>query len=157
MRGHPSLLLGLPLLLTVVACGSQTVSSEDPVPSDGEAAFGESYRVAYPVGAYEHEFSGEADVVYTVEDVSSPEPGRVDFTLEVEVPQLGRVLGFGDLRVVCEAGGTEADARGEDRPGETEAGTHSFPLWCEVPEETGSLRIVVDDGNEEMVFAGPVG
>lgn len=134
-------------------------SSESPTGDAQEEAiaFGESHRVPYPVGAYEHEFSGEADVVYTVDDVSSPEPGRTDFTLEVEVPDLGRVFGLGLMETVCEAGGTQVDARSEDRPGEVEPGTHSFPMSCDVPTETESLRIVVEDRGEEMVFTGPVG
>jgi hypothetical protein len=180
MRGKPPVLLALPFVLAALGCGTErTVAPEEPgawsegtrspspSPSgsptggvreeEGEAAFGEAHRIAYPVGAYEHEFSGEADVVYTVDDVSSSEPGRVDFTLEVEVPDLGRVLGLGDLGVVCEAGESGVEARAEQSPGEVEAGTHRFPMWCDVPEPTRQLRIVVEDRGEEMVFTGPVG
>jgi hypothetical protein len=125
--------------------------------SPGEAAFGESHRVPFPVGAYEHEYEGEADVVYTVGDVSSSGAGRVDFTLEVEVPRLGRVLGLNNLEAVCEAGAGEVAAESTDPPGEAEAGSHAFPMWCDTAPGPEELRITVRHGGEEMVFAGPVG
>lgn len=144
----PPLPLALALVLPVLGCAAQ----------ESSGAFDESYRVAHPVGAYEHEFSGEADVVYTVDDVSFPGDGRADFTLEVEVPDLGRIFGLGNLSVVCEAGeGDGVRARSEESPGELEAGTHEFPMWCDVPESARELRIVVEDRDEEMVFTGPVG
>ncbi|MCP3012623.1 hypothetical protein NGM33_04715 [Nocardiopsis dassonvillei] len=143
----PLLPLSLALVLSALGCAAQEPSG----------AFDESYRVAHPVGAYEHEFRGEADVVYTVDDVSFPGDGRADFTLEVEVPDLGRVLGFGEFETVCEAGGAETAAEGEITLGETEAGSYAFPMACDVAPGSEELRIVVRHDGEEMVFTGPVG
>ncbi len=121
------------------------------------AAFSESHSVSFPVGAYEHEYEGEADVVYTVAGVSSSGAGRVDFTLEVEVPDLERVLGFGNLEAVCGTGAGEVAVESTDPPSEAEAGSHAFPMWCDVAPGTEELRIIIRHGGEEMVFDGPVG
>ncbi|WP_160050252.1 hypothetical protein [Nocardiopsis sp. FR4] len=159
-----------PLLLAAPACGTEGADTGPPPspgeetapdsPSPGAASpedvpFGGSHRVPHPVGAYEHEFDGEADVVYTVDGVTATAPGRVDFTLEVEVPELGRVFGMANVAALCQAEGAQTPARGEDLPDEMEAGSHTFPLWCEVPEGTEVLRIVLRGG--DVSSSGPVG
>ncbi|NYH55018.1 hypothetical protein HNR06_004607 [Nocardiopsis arvandica] len=138
---------------------SSGVTPEGTPPSGGtpEEAFSESHSVSFPVGAYRHEYEGEADVVYTVAGVSSSGSGRVDFTLEVEVPDLERVLGFGNLEAVCETGAGEVAVESTDPPSEAEAGSHTFPMWCDVAPGTEELRIIIRHGGEEMVFDGPVG
>ncbi|PDP89603.1 hypothetical protein CQJ94_00065 [Glycomyces fuscus] len=142
----PLLPLASALVLSVLGCAAQEPQT-----------FEESYRVPHPVGAYENEYFGEADVVYTVDDVSFPEEDRAAFTVEVEVPDLRRVLGFGEFETVCESGGVERAAEGEITLGETEAGSYAFPMECDVAPGSGELRILVRHDGEEMVFTGPVG
>ncbi|MGW5878002.1 hypothetical protein ACWFMI_15805 [Nocardiopsis terrae] len=119
-------------------------------------SFGESAAFPHPVGAYEWEFEGEEDVVYTVDDVLLGAPGRVEFTLTVEVPQLGRVFGTGNLEVRCSQGKHSVSATTEAPLGELETGTHSTDMVCEFPDSPDSVLVSVVNGEDEADFRGPV-
>lgn len=183
MRRTLPVLLALPLALVSVACqggvpasleggsetgpaGESTASPEahtDP-PELGDGPdrqsteeFGEPVAFPYPVGAYEEEFTGETeDVVYTVDDVVRTAPGRVDFVLFVEVPELGRTFGFSTMEVVCEAGPEIPTAQTDEPLSEADEGTHSSAMWCEIPESAERVRVVMMHGEDEAAWAGPV-
>lgn len=121
------------------------------------APFGGSVAVPFPVGAYEHEFEGTADVVYTVGDVAATAPDTVGFSLTVEVPDLGRVFGMGNMTVTCDAGEGPVEAGTDDAPGEAEAGTHTFAMWCPVPEDAGELLVAIEHHDERLEFTGVPG
>ncbi|MEU0491274.1 hypothetical protein ABZ249_18755 [Nocardiopsis sp. NPDC006139] len=119
--------------------------------------FGEPVAVPFPVGAYEHEHDGTAEVLYTVDDVAATAPGTVGFSLTVEVPDLGRVFGMGNMAVTCDAGDGPVAAVTDDAPGEAEAGTHAFAMECPVPEGSGELLVAVEHHGERLEFTGVPG
>ncbi|MFE1166631.1 hypothetical protein [Nocardiopsis sp. NPDC058789] len=150
--------------------GSPTDEWEEPEGDEGddsaegtvrgtEYAFGEGAVFPYPVGAYEEEFREgvEEDVVYTVDDVALTPSGQVGFTLTLEVPELGRVLGTGFLDVRCSYEGHEGPATTEAPLGELETGTHVTDMVCGGPDSPSSVLVSVVNGEDEADFAGPVG
>ncbi|MDT0330160.1 hypothetical protein [Nocardiopsis lambiniae] len=148
MRKLPFLPLALvPLAVGCASGGTQTV------------AFGESAAVPRPVGAYESEFipGRTADVLYSVDEVVSPSPGTVTFTLTVEIPELGRTSGLRNLTAVCESGGHHGPARSEEQLGEADGGTHPFAMVCAVPEDAEELLIAVEHYDHRMEFTGTPG
>lgn len=158
---------GIEILPTEPGSGSAAESAPsspaaEPLSSERGAAsalFGETLTVSVPVGAYEHEFNGDADVAYTVDGVASPAPGEVAFTLTVEVPDLGRVFGMGNMAVTCDAGQGPVEASTADGTGagEGEAGAHTFAMECAVPEDSGELLIAVEHHEQRLEFTGTPG
>ncbi|GHD20006.1 hypothetical protein [Nocardiopsis kunsanensis] len=131
---------------------------EEPSPQS-TADFGEALGFAYavgPPGGEPEEADEEAEVVYTVDGVERPWAGRVDFTVTVEVPDLERTFPLADMEVVCEAGPEIPVARTEDPLSAVEQGTHRVRMWCEIPEDTDQVRIVVMNGDDEASFGGSV-
>lgn len=136
--------------------------TEDTLGDEGaeeEFAFGEGAAFPHPVGAYEEEFQDgvEEDVVYTVDDVALGSPGQVEFTLTVEVPELGRVFGTGQLDVQCSYEEYAGPATAEEPLGELETGTHTTDMVCEAPESPDTVLVSVANGEDEADFRGPVG
>lgn len=134
---------------------------EDPPETAGpghEYDFGEGAAFPYPVGAYEHEYQDgvEEDVVYTVDDVALGAPGQVEFTLTVEVPDLGRVFGTAFLEARCSHGEHTVSATAGEPFGELEAGTHTRDMVCDLPEPPDSVLVSVANGLDEAHFRGPV-
>ncbi|WP_017580037.1 hypothetical protein [Nocardiopsis valliformis] len=123
-----------------------------------EYAFGEGAAFPYPVGAYEHEYQDgvEEDVVYTVDDVVLGAPGQVEFTLTVEVPDLGRVFGTAFLEAQCSYGEHTVSATAGEPFGELEAGTHTTDMVCDLPGSPDSVLVSVTHGLDEAHFRGPV-
>ncbi|WP_306369311.1 hypothetical protein [Nocardiopsis sp. CC223A] len=133
---------------------SPPATDPSSAPEPTGTPFGESVAVPFPVGAYEHEFDGTADVLYTVGDVAATAPGTVGFTLTVEIPELGRVFGMGNMTVTCDAGGGRVAAATGDGLGEAEAGTHTFAMECPVPGDTGELLVAIEHHDERLEFTG---
>ena len=182
MRRITPYALLLPLALAAAACTSpdQDVSLEEPAATaspqedepdttgeqseedaavGGELEFGESAAFPHPVGAYEEEFEDgvEEDVVYTVDDVTADGAGSVDFTLTVEVPDLQRVFGLGNMTVECVYDGIVHPATSEDPVVEAEAGTHAMEMFCEDPGESEQLTVVMLNDEDEAAWTGPLG
>lgn len=124
--------------------------------TDGVLGFGESAAFPHPVGAYEEEFQdGVAEeVVYTVDDVEEDGAAGVGFTLTVEVPELGRVFGLGNMTVDCVYDEVTHTAT-SDAPVEVETGTHPMDMRCRAPEGAGQLTVVMLNGEDEATWAGP--
>lgn len=113
--------------------------------------------VPHPVGAYEHEFTGEeADAFYRVEDVTGHAPDIAGFTLVADLPELGRPLGFNGFSVTCTAGGEVSAAEHEDLPGEVFGGLFEIPMECSVPEGAAFLTVAMEHAGETVVFSGPM-
>lgn len=172
----------LPLVLAVAACASpEEMALEDPVetsateeestgsaPTDeadeGEGgaedalAFGEPAAFPHPVGAYEEEFQDgvEEDVVYTVDDVTTDGAGNADFTLTVEMPELGRVFGLGNMSVECFFDEADTPATSDDPVVEAEAGTHSMGMRCEAPQSARNLTVEMTNAEDEAAWTGPL-
>lgn len=138
--------------------GEQTPPDPENEPKrQSTEEFGEPIAFPYHIGAYEEEFTDEtADVVYTVDEVSRTTADRVDFTLFVEVPELGRTFGFSTMEVVCEAGPEIPTAQTDEPLAEVGKGTHSSAMWCEVPVSVERVRVVMMHGDDEAAWAGPV-
>lgn len=133
-------------------------STSDGLEEQEFADFGRTVAVPHPVGAYEYEFrrGSEADVYYRLEEVERSEPGRVDFTLVVEVPALGRNFGFGGLEVACEVQGEITEAETDARLGEAFDGLYEFPMRCAVPEGAVFLIVTVNHHDQTVEFAGEI-
>ncbi|MBE2997485.1 hypothetical protein IDM40_02035 [Nocardiopsis sp. HNM0947] len=96
----------------------------------------------------------DAEVVYTVDGVERPWASRVDFTVTVHVPDLGRTFSLAEMEVVCEAGPEIPIAQTEEPLYEVPEGTYSSRMWCEIPEDADRVRIVVMNGDDEAAFGG---
>ncbi|WP_017602907.1 hypothetical protein [Nocardiopsis alkaliphila] len=125
--------------------------------ADGALGFGESAAFPHPVGAYEEEFQdGVAEeVVYTVDEVASDGAGGVEFTLTVEVPELGRVFGLGNMTVDC-VYDEVAHTATSDAPVEVETGTHPMDMRCQAPQGAERMTVVMLNGEDEATWAGPL-
>ncbi|MFC4561903.1 hypothetical protein ACFO4E_08550 [Nocardiopsis mangrovi] len=123
------------------------------------ADIGTPVAVSHPIGAYSHEFrwGNNADVVYLVDNAAGTDPGRVDFDLNVTVPDLGRMFGFVNLEVTCVVGGEASAADTHERLSEDYSGEFEFPMWCAVPEGTDHVTIEIDHHDEHLRFEGVVG
>lgn len=139
--------------------GPPGTSDQSGAPDAGDTlAFGEPAVFPHPVGAYEEEFQEgiEEDVVYTVDDVTTDGAGNVGFTLTVDVPELSRVFGLGNMSVECffDEAGTPATS---DAPvTEAEAGTHTMDMECEAPQSAHDLTVVMTNAEDEATWTGPL-
>ena len=90
------------------------------------------------------------------DDVVLGAPGQVQFTLTVEVPDLGRVFGTAFLEAQCSYGEHTVSATPGEPFGEMEAGTHTTDMVCDLPESPDSVLVSVTNGLDEAHFRGPV-
>ena len=141
------------------AGGAPGTSDQSGAPDDGDTLdFEEPAAFSHPVGAYEEEFQDgvEEDVVYTVDEVTTDGAGNADFTLTVEVPELGRVFGLGNMSVECFFDEADTPATSDDPVVEAEAGAHSMDMRCEAPQSARNLTVVMTNAEDEAAWTGPL-
>lgn len=141
------------------AGGAPGTSDQVGPPDAGDTLdFGEPAAFPHPVGAYEEEFQDgvEEDVVYTVDDVTTDGAGNATLTLSVEVPELGRVFGLGNMSVECFFDEAGTPATSDDPVVEAEAGTHTMDMRCEAPQSAQNLTVVMTNAEDEATWTGPL-
>lgn len=141
------------------AGGAPGTSDQSGAPDDGDAlGFGEPAAFPHPVGAYEEEFQDgvEEEVLYTVDAVSGDGAGNAEFTMTVEVPDLGRVFGLGNMSVECFFDEAGTPATSDDPVVEAEAGTHTMDMECEAPQNAQNLTVVMTNAEDEATWTGPL-
>ncbi|GAA3758066.1 hypothetical protein [Salinactinospora qingdaonensis] len=175
----------LPFAAVLIALICLVVGGTAVPAHGGHLPFGEEHVITYPVGAYEHEFTGQtAEVGFSVDVVGrrvagasavrvAPHTGRrgdsaagepiVVFALAIRMREpIGRVLGLTQSPLTCAADGEAvanvlAPDHGADRVTAGEVDTSvTVRFACLFPPDARRLTVRFEHPRQPAVFSGAV-